>query len=150
MEAEGFIFRGWAETPGATEGMTGEYTPTANITLYAVWVASATVTFDANGHGTAPEAVTVAQGEAVELPNLETRDYRFLGWAETPTAKIGVTGSYTVKQNVTLYAVWESLGSVIGYNSGGSLLRCRVRTRVNGEAVRCRVRYNNGGSVVEV
>lgn len=33
----GYVFRGWSTDPNATEGMQGEYTPLADVTLYAVW-----------------------------------------------------------------------------------------------------------------
>lgn len=33
----GYRFKGWAETTGATSGVTGNYTPAADITLYAIW-----------------------------------------------------------------------------------------------------------------
>lgn len=34
---EGYRFLGWAETSSATSGITGNYTPTDDITLYAIW-----------------------------------------------------------------------------------------------------------------
>lgn len=33
-----YIFKGWATSATATEGVTGSYTPTGNVTLYATWV----------------------------------------------------------------------------------------------------------------
>ena len=34
---EGFTFKGWATSDTATEGIIGSYTPTGNVTLYAIW-----------------------------------------------------------------------------------------------------------------
>lgn len=34
---EGYRFKGWAETANATSGVTGNYTPADNVTLYAIW-----------------------------------------------------------------------------------------------------------------
>lgn len=34
---DGYRFKGWAETTGATTGITGSYTPAKDITLYAIW-----------------------------------------------------------------------------------------------------------------
>lgn len=34
---EGYSFKGWATSPTASSGMTGEYTPSGDITLYATW-----------------------------------------------------------------------------------------------------------------
>lgn len=36
----GYSFMGWSEDANATSGIMGEYTPTASITLYAIWGAS--------------------------------------------------------------------------------------------------------------
>lgn len=33
----GYIFKGWSTSSTATSGSTGSYTPTGNVTLYAVW-----------------------------------------------------------------------------------------------------------------
>lgn len=33
-----YIFKGWATSASATEGITGSYTPSGNVTLYATWV----------------------------------------------------------------------------------------------------------------
>ncbi len=36
---DGYVFRGWATSRDATVGIIGDYVPTDNVTLYAVWVA---------------------------------------------------------------------------------------------------------------
>lgn len=33
-----YIFKGWSTDPNATSGITGSYTPSSNVTLYATWV----------------------------------------------------------------------------------------------------------------
>lgn len=33
-----YIFKGWSTDPNATSGVTGSYTPSSNVTLYATWV----------------------------------------------------------------------------------------------------------------
>lgn len=33
-----YIFKGWSTDPNATSGITGSYTPTSDVTLYATWV----------------------------------------------------------------------------------------------------------------
>ena len=50
----GYTFKGWATSSTATSGVTGNYTPNGNVTLYAVWIASGTWgnltwTLDQNG-----------------------------------------------------------------------------------------------------
>lgn len=33
-----YIFKGWSTDPDATSGITGSYTPSSNVTLYATWI----------------------------------------------------------------------------------------------------------------
>ena len=66
-----------------------------------------TVTFDANGHGTAPGAVSGKhKGEVIELPAaLSATGFNFGGWNDgTNTYAAGA--NYTVSGDVTLKAVW--------------------------------------------
>ena len=112
MVAEGYSFRGWAESEGATSGMTGSYTVTKTVTLYAVWVKICTISYHANGVGTAPAEVSVEQGTSITLPTMSAVGYRFLGWAENAGASSGMTGSYTVDSSVTLYAIWVAVYTV--------------------------------------
>ena len=42
-----YVFKGWATSSTATSGVTGSYTPTGNVTLYAVW--EAVYKLDVNG-----------------------------------------------------------------------------------------------------
>ena len=46
----------------------------------------------------------------VELPKAERAGYRFRGWATDPQDQEGISGSYVPQsENVTLYAIWETL-----------------------------------------
>lgn len=77
------------------------YTTNAALYLYAIYTSSTTTA-------------------AVSLPTPSRSGYEFLGWATSSTASSGVTGSYTPTANVTLYAIWGSLGLV--YIDSGSAL----------------------------
>ncbi|WP_173020110.1 MULTISPECIES: InlB B-repeat-containing protein [unclassified Eubacterium (in: firmicutes)] len=68
-----------------------------------------TVTFDANGHGTAPEAVTVTEGKLLQKPTDPAEDgYTFTGWYrdKEATSKWNFDTD-TVTDHTTLYAGWE-------------------------------------------
>ena len=74
-----------------------------------------TVSFNANGGtGTAPAAVKAVSGQEVTLPanTLTKANYEFLGWATSASA---TTPEYTdgetitVMEDMTLYAVWETI-----------------------------------------
>ena len=200
-------FKGWATSSSATTGVTGSYTPTGNVTLYAIWeeAATYTVTYNANGGTYAPDPQTTYIGESITIPstiptkevsgtytitydanggdvtpnkksvsftteyafcdwNTEkegygdpydpgntysfetditlyayfeevytdvdpvtlptpTRDgYNFLGWADSPDAGSGSTGTYFPYSNITLYAIWsQPITYQIKYNANGGV-----------------------------
>ncbi len=67
------------------------------------------VTFDANGHGTAPENVCVKTGETIQKPVDPTETgYIFKGWyyTENETEKEFVFGETKVTSDLTLTAKW--------------------------------------------
>ena len=67
------------------------------------------VTFDANGHGTAPEAQTVASGSVVSKPEDPAEDgWEFGGWyREDACTNAWNFDTDTVSEATTLYAKWE-------------------------------------------
>lgn len=77
-----------------------------------------TVTFDANGHGTAPSAQTKLHGEKVTAPAApEAEYYEFGGWYKNAACTDGNEWDFTadtVTGAVTLYAKWteKSMGTV--------------------------------------
>lgn len=89
-----YSLKGWyTNASGGTKRESG-YIPSASETLYAQ--------FDASS----------GAYSAVTLPTPTRLGYKFLGWAESPNASSGVTGSYTPEKTLTLYAIWGALGSV--------------------------------------
>jgi len=112
---EDHIFKGWATNPSATtvQYQPGEsYTFSANMTLYAVWEPTCTITYDANsGSGAPAEQIAGCLSQTVlsqVVPTLE--GYTFRGWAATDSATAAQYqpgGSYSFTADTTLYAVWE-------------------------------------------
>ena len=80
-----------------------------------VWKAGVIVTFDANGHGTAPAKQIVASGSPVTRPaDPSAAGYTFGGWYKEPECTTAwVFETDTVTSNFTLYAKWTK-------NSSGS------------------------------
>ena len=73
-----------------------------------------TVTFDANGHGTAPAAQTVLSGSMATKPADPTATgWTFGGWYKEKECKNAFDFAETVTGNITLYAKWVQ-------NSGGT------------------------------
>lgn len=86
---------GTSYSPGAS------YTANAVLSLYAIYTSS-------------------TRTASVTLP-IPIRDgYEFMGWATSNTVASGMTGSYTPTGNITLYAIWKSMGLVRIYDSGES------------------------------
>lgn len=125
-------------------------TPTSNHTVVLESASTHTVTYNANGHGTAPSAVSVVDGESITLPTLTAEGFKFLGWATSSTATSGMTGTYTPTASVTLYAVWKAAGSYVYYNDNGTAVKCELYYNNNGNAVRCDVYYNDNGTAVKM
>lgn len=135
----GYTFKGWSTSSTASSGSTGSYTPTGNVTLYATWQANTyTISYNANGHGTAPAAQTkthdvnltlqpfIAQqtgtgytvsfnknGASGTAPGNLTSSitYTQTNW-NTNSAGTGTNyaskGTYTTEAAATLYAIWST------------------------------------------
>lgn len=68
---------------------------------------SYTVTFDANGHGTAPAAKTVLSGNKVSKPSDPASEgYTFEGWYTDRSCTEKYDFNSPVEGNITLYAKW--------------------------------------------
>lgn len=71
-----------------------------------------TVSFDANGHGTAPGSQTVISGyTATEPPAPIATGYTFGGWYKEAVCTNPFTFSTPITDNITLFAKWTKDGS---------------------------------------
>jgi len=118
MYKGGYSLVGWntqADGTGASYRIGELYTPTASITLYAMWSINYTVTFSIDGgSGTAPASMGTAAGLSIRLPDgsgLSRSGYVFGGWNNLNAGISYFAGeSYTLgSSNVTLYAKWDAL-----------------------------------------
>lgn len=67
-----------------------------------------TVTFDANGHGTAPSAQNLLSGEKATNPGeLSATDCIFTGWYEDEACTTLYNFAKTLSDDLTLYAGWK-------------------------------------------
>ena len=81
-----------------------------------------TVTFDANGHGTAPDEQTVTSGEkATEPDDPEETGYIFEGWFEyqSCTGNSFDFATTPITGDITLYAKWTAIQKTITLNANG-------------------------------
>lgn len=132
----GYTFKGWAASSSASSGVTGNYTPTSNITLYATWqiktytltlnkgtgVASftgaGTYNYAANASTTATAAIgyhltkyagTLADGSGTEEWPLNT----------TNTTPIKDNNTWAMYANRTITAYATANTYIITYDSNG-------------------------------
>ncbi len=98
-----YTFSGWSPTPAAI------YEDTVYTAVYTTELNEYTVSFNANGHGTAPASQTVAYGKTASKPNDLTADgYTFGGWYTEASCTNAYNFSTAVTADITLYAKWTS------------------------------------------
>lgn len=108
----GFVFDGWYLDAAFTQPVTQiEKGRTGNLTLYAKWLPAAgfTVTFDTQGHGTAPQPYTnIKEGALIQKPaDPAAEGYVFGGWYQESECKtIWNFEKDKVTADLTLYAKW--------------------------------------------
>ena len=130
----GYTFKGWATSSSAT---TAQYQPSASVTisgnlaLYAVWkINTWTVSYNANGHGTAPASQTKTYNVSLTLQQFisnqtgsgTTSNYTVTGNANGGTWS-GSNGSATKKPNYTYSQTYwntNSGGTGTNYSSKGA------------------------------
>ena len=131
---EGYSFKGWGTSASAVSGFTGSYTPSGNITLYAIYSSANiyTVTYDANGGTGTPSAQQKEENVSLTLSSIAptksyTIQYNAAGGSVTPASKnvscvfngwntqkngkgtaYAPGDAYTANADVTLYAQWTN------------------------------------------
>ncbi|MBR0247767.1 MAG: InlB B-repeat-containing protein, partial [Synergistaceae bacterium] len=102
----------------------GSLDVTSDIVVKTVWKETdRTVTFDANGHGTAPDAQTVDYAKTMDEPTAPTADgYTFGGWyKEADCVNRWNFAADTVTEDMTLYAKWAVNAYTISYELDGGI-----------------------------
>jgi len=125
----GWSFGGWYTEAECTNAFDFAAPITGDITLYAKWtVVTHTVTFNANGHGTAPAAQTVEYGKTATKPADPTASgWSFGGWYTEAECNNAFDFAAPITGDVTLFAKWTKLPApVIRYTitydlNGGTL-----------------------------
>ena len=99
---------------GSAESFDDELEPTTPITF--------TVTFDANGHGTAPEAVTADQDSTISEPAAPSEEgYSFTGWyKDAEAAELWDFSVDKVTGNITLFAGWSEDAPAVMLGAAGA------------------------------
>ena len=122
----GYTFAGWKD---ADNSDFDENTPvTKNITVFAQWnIKQYTLTYNTNGatSGAAPSAVTEDYNTVIKLHDgtgFSKTNFGFSGWNTQPDGKgtkYNAGASFTVKENIELFADWQPLYTVT-FNINGA------------------------------
>ncbi len=109
----GYAFTGWntaANGSGTAYANDATYPFSANVTLYAQWKATHTVTFNANGGVGAMASETASGPTALATDTFTRAGYTFTGW-NTAANGGGMAyangATYPFSASVTLYAQWS-------------------------------------------
>lgn len=100
------------------------YTGNASLTLYAIWQATVyTVTYDANGHGTAPAPQTKSTGGSVTVAAaISAQGFSFNEWntaADGTGTSYDPGDTYSADADITLYAIWTVGVFTVTFNADG-------------------------------
>jgi len=116
----GYSFGGWATSKSGV-ALSGAYTPSMSLTLYALWVPNSyIVAFNTNGAtGAVPLPLNFTVGETgLTLPDatdLANPGYSFGGWA-TGAGQPPISNGYSPTGSITLQAVWTPIPYSVTYN----------------------------------
>jgi len=111
----GYIFDGWTipnDFWDSNYKAGDSYIAYNNVTFVAKWITTlktVTVTFNINGgNGTTPSPQTVDVGNTIILPTsgFSKTNYKLIGWGTSTSGGTIYNDSYTVTQDITLYAKW--------------------------------------------
>ena len=115
-----YKFLGWSYDSDSQDFATPGEEITEDITLYAIWEETIfTITFDNNGHGTKPQDIANVHSIPEDLPKLEEKGYKFIGWSLDKDSSIQVETGARLDDDTVLFAIWEKITYTVTYDSNG-------------------------------
>ena len=95
-----------------------EYKICGPITVTVEYASVYTVTFNKNGHGTAPDDQKVESGMTASEPSMQDADgYLFAGWYTTANCTTKFDFSTKINANKTLYAKWVAYENCVFFKN---------------------------------
>ena len=111
--AEDYSFQGWYTDTRYTMEYDFSKEVTEDTTVYAKWVKKPIVSFNKNGHGTAPASQTVElNGKATKPADPTAEGYVFRGWYTTAACTTEFDFNTPIAADTTLYAKWNETYTV--------------------------------------
>jgi len=118
-ERQGYVFSGWYRDLAGTDQYVFTSPVTANLTLYANWTATFTVSFDSYGGSSVASQTVEYNGTAAEPAAPTKVGHTFVGWYIDVDLKEAYSFATAVTANRTLYANWEQIIYTVGFDSKG-------------------------------
>ena len=130
--AEDYSFQGWYTDTRYTMEYDFSKEVTEDTTVYAKWVKKPIVSFNTNGHGTAPARQTVElNGKATKPADPTAEGYVFRGWYTTAACTTEFDFNTPIAADTTLYAKWNETYTVT-FNVGDHGTAPTAQTVENG------------------
>ena len=108
-----YSFQGWYTTAECSTTFDFSTPITGDTTVYAKWVKKPIVSFNRNGHGTAPASQTVElNGKATKPADPTAEGYVFRGWYTTAACTTEFDFNTPIAADTTLYAKWDEIYTV--------------------------------------
>jgi len=139
----GYDFVKWntaADGTGTDYEPGDEYIINAAVTLYAVWTRTYfLITYNANGHGTAPAAQSKEYGESITIEQDPTAPTgcSFVEWntaADASGTKYDPGDTYSTDADLTLYAIWLVGVYTVTFDPDGGTVSPLTKTVLAGHA----------------
>ena len=113
LSADGFAFGGWYYETACTNKVVANTILTSATTIYAKWTETivSTLTYDANGHGTAPSSKQISEISSSDLPSLTASGCIFCGWFYETAWTTAVKTGDSLNGDTTIYAKWIDVSS---------------------------------------
>ncbi|MCR5151324.1 MAG: InlB B-repeat-containing protein [Clostridiales bacterium] len=137
LVVEGYTFGGWFSDTACDYKYNFASPVNSDLVLYAKWtINSYTVSFNMNGHGTAPASQSVEYGKTAAEPTAPVVEgYTFGGWFTDAACKSGYNFSLPVNSDLVLYAKWtlDTANTVISV-AGAKKIDWRTKVTIKATA----------------
>lgn len=132
----GWRFDGWYTDKDCTAAYDFDSVVTDNITLYAKWVKTVTVTYHVGSYGTAPASQTVDAGKKFTRP-ADPVDSRaiFQGWYTDENYTTAYDFGSAVETDLNLYAKWKD-GYRVVFQTAYGTAPAEQKVALNGKATK--------------
>ncbi len=134
---DGYSFAGWYTSTEGGERITKSTVITENKTVYAVWVNTHIIIFDANGgEPDVPFEITDLEGRLRAVPEATRDGYIFAGWYTATEGGEKISKDTVFHTNDTVHAHWVKIYTVkFDANGGGAL------TKTEHTGIECKLDY---------